>query len=199
MQTMLALAGLEHFWWRVSIGTILTLIVIQFIESKERKNGRNRHPKANSRHSRPVTVAPRVPGVTTSTLRARSNGARPGLERFLPHEESDMPILAHRVAKLDLNGSSQPFLSLNQNIPFGVEEFASCAGMHTVQIFGSIHDPNDVPHISCTCGFYALPVDIPPYDEASFYVTLMVELYGHVIEHESGYRAEYPSRGQQSS
>lgn len=99
--------------------------------------------------------------------------------------ESDMPILAHRSARLYLDGTPQYFgAATMESVRFGVDADAVCAPSR----YGSGHR---APNLECHCGFYALPTDIAPTYEAADYVTLMVELSGTVVEHERGYRAEH--------
>lgn len=108
--------------------------------------------------------------------------------------ESDLPILAHRIARLRLDGTSKPFSSLNEGIRFGVDADASCSSaIYRIMRAGSFNPPtsHDAPAIGCTCGFYALPSDVEPWGEGTDYVTLMVELSGSVIEHDKGYRAQH--------
>lgn len=110
--------------------------------------------------------------------------------------ESDMPILAHRIARLRFDGK-QPFASLNEGGRFGIDADAICTRWDNgfrrqiAVSYGMRAERHDAPSLGCACGFYALPSDIEPWDEGSDYVTLLVELSGTVIEHEKGYRAQH--------
>jgi hypothetical protein len=113
--------------------------------------------------------------------------------------ESDLPILATRVARLWFDGSPKRWGALNQGTRFGVDADAECRrddsryiyaalsiGSYTVPTRPASHD---APSLDCHCGFYAVPSDVEPWAETADYVTLLVELSGTVIEHEKGYRA----------
>lgn len=114
--------------------------------------------------------------------------------------ESDMPILAHRIARLRFDGTSKPFGPLHKGKPFGRDATAKCESdpwgitiNYSFTSYGtgtsSPAKRHTAPAVDCGCGFYALPSDIEPWGEGHDYVTLMVELSGTVIEHEKGYRA----------
>jgi hypothetical protein len=108
------------------------------------------------------------------------------LERDLPVEKSDMPILAHRSASLLFNGDTKPFGSVAADGVFGLDSHARCrCGMYQ----GSTH--SKVPAIEGACGFYALPIDKEATYPGKEYVTLQVELYGRVLVCDYGYRAQF--------
>lgn len=103
--------------------------------------------------------------------------------------ESDLPILAHRSARLLFNGSKRCFGSVTQEMLFGVDADAVCASRRAFYAYDMAPHRHDAPGVDCGCGFYALPGDLGPTYEHQSYVTLMVELSGTVIEHDKGYRA----------
>lgn len=111
--------------------------------------------------------------------------------------ESDMPILAHRVAKLCFAGNGKHWGAVSIGGTFGVDADAEChGGMYGGSLssllsgdpYGqpSTHKP---PAVDCTCGFYATPLGKAPYSTDSMYVRLLVELSGDVIECEYLYRS----------
>lgn len=103
--------------------------------------------------------------------------------RDLPHREQAAPIIAWRFARIVREHDGWRFASLNE--PFGtfaVEDEALCKK----------RVKHRAPALDCTCGFYALRTK--PALSARVHARewlLEVELYGTVIAHEYGYRAQY--------
>lgn len=175
---------------------------------KEKRNGSNRGTEASAHDSDAegdsddsfhITINnPGAfsisPGSFLTTIDAPSKPPTPDAEKV----ESDMPILAHRVARLRFDGTDKPFGPLHYGKPFGRDAKARCEqsdpyGM-SFAAFGirpSVPQRHKAPSLGCNCGYYALPSDLNAWEEGHDYVTLMVELSGTVIEHEKGYRASH--------
>lgn len=213
----LPLAGLSG----LAFGMLAACTVISIRGyKKEKALGSDRQAEADSFDSDDITSNPFYSGGTISgrslsgytyslstgtSLNSLHGGgsaadvSAPEVERV----EGDMPILAHRIARLRFDGTSKPFGSLNWDARFGIDEDAVCQNGRsssnggyisiTFSTYGgsssSSGHSDPAPSLGCTCGFYALPSDIEAWAEGHDYVTLMVELSGTVIEHEKGYRA----------
>lgn len=119
--------------------------------------------------------------------------------------EDDMPILAHRWARIVPTATGLTFASVAQNQTFEVDADAKCANYDRRQITAMMRSywsttttnpiwseptTHEAPAVSCSCGFYAVPADKLGEHEYNG-VALQVELSGRVIEHELGYRAEH--------
>ncbi len=106
--------------------------------------------------------------------------------------EEDVPILAHRAARLLFDGSEAPWASVSySDYHFGVDSQANCGRYHQRLQAGYIGTNHVAPALNCGCGFYAMPIDLEPSYAASYFVNLMVELSGVVIECDKGYRAQH--------
>jgi len=175
--------------------------------AKGKRNGLRRKTKADTSDSkadrkaveytyyasnRTVTTysSPGAPWLAESVWRGCVDGIE-YLESDMPILASDMPILAHRAARLAFGSSSnRPFLALNSDICyFGIDADAMCRAGGSYPWGTTLN--HKAPHVDCSCGFYALPTDLPPTYNSPSYVNLMVELSGTVIECERGYRAEH--------
>ncbi len=177
-------------------------------------DGRDRKAEADSQHPDPGEEEDDYTGSSTLPVARVAFDARTGtyslqpwhkqdvkevasdVESQMERVESDMPILAHRSAKLLFTNPATPFGSVTQNIPFGVDTEAECSTTSHYRV-GTYRMPDSgwyyhrAPAVDCSCGFYALPPDIEPTYLDAAYVTLMVELSGKVIEHEKGFRAQH--------
>jgi hypothetical protein len=110
----------------------------------------------------------------------------------LPVVHENIPILAHRMAKLVNTGQGWKFSSVGgDHGTFGADADARCVqtswGYSLSQAKPGRHP---APDVDCSCGFYAVPADKLDHFNYSG-VALQVELSGRVIEHELGYRAEH--------
>lgn len=170
-------------------------------DNREEPNGTDRQAEEDSRDPSTdegtiPTDAPAGPVYSFSFYSRPEEGASSDLKAPEPKPlevvHSDMPILAHRIAFLRFDGQ-EPFASLNGDYRFGQDADAICHNSNSWMYVPSWKPPtpHEAPHQSCTCGFYALPVDIEPWDVGAEYVTLMVELSGRVVEHDQGYRAQH--------
>jgi len=133
--------------------------------------------------------------------------ARLASELDVVHEE--MPILAHRAARLSHARGGMTFAALNRKagdkpVTFTADEDATCrcgfddpVGLSYLSLSttvanlmagGSRHSV--VPAVNGRCGWYAVPSDVDAWHEPNT-IDLLVELSGRVIEHEKGYRAEH--------
>jgi hypothetical protein len=112
--------------------------------------------------------------------------------------QEDMPILAHRAARLIPKRGGLMLGSINKGEVFGVDGDAECKYAHDpLALMGyygtrtSMPRPCDpIPGLHCQCGWYAVPADAESWHDDTT-VDLLVELSGRVIEHEKGYRAEH--------
>lgn len=186
---------------------------------KERADGRDWRPQTSAQDPRTGALAQHIAGALSIPVSSISGGpfthsyvasANPRLtwgavtpaaaEAPEPEVvESDLPILATRVASLRFDGSPRHWGALNQGTSFGVDADASCNvsdRWYAVATWGStaaVPRPrrHEAPDLKCQCGFYAVPADVDPWADTHDYVTLLVELSGTVIEHEKGYRAQH--------
>lgn len=113
--------------------------------------------------------------------RARST-ARTGAFLGIPFDGRLEPLRGYKQAKIVVVGKRayfEPSVMSRAITQYGVEEESRCAYDHT-------HDR--IPARHCWCGFYAYK---SKYSVASYYNRLSVDLFGRVIEHSEGYRAEY--------
>jgi hypothetical protein len=106
----------------------------------------------------------------------------------LPCTEDDIPILAHRAARVVmLDDGAVRFYPVHTGSPhadpFHVDARARCTR----------HVSHVPPHPECSCGFYSVPADLPAEHELKRWCTvdLLVALYGRVVVHEFGYRAGF--------
>jgi hypothetical protein len=149
-----------------------------------------------------------VPGGGTYTFTVGATGAnpghslKPGADKApeIPVEQEDMPILAHRAAKLVTAVGGPRFGALHKKTNFGVDSVATCRAYTDFDlsaawstVFGGVTPPprHEAPAVGCTCGWYAIPTDVPHDYAEDPHVDLLVELSGRVIEHEKGYRAQH--------
>ncbi len=115
--------------------------------------------------------------------------------RRLPKRKADEPLRGYKQARLIIGETlfrgaavhlpRYHFLGLSANgAPYGVEANAVC-----------LRPPDGtVPHQHCACGFYAYKDGVSMgYDRrpTSMIATLTVDLYGKVIVHTLGYRAQH--------
>lgn len=164
-------------------------------------NGHNRSTEADTPNppARTFALATNDPGNPWRAI-ARALGPKfpdPGEgtgESRLEVVETDLPILASRVARLRFAGDGKHWASAAMaDHAFGVDAVAQCsAGIMSMAsfIYGtSSKQAHKVPDVDCTCGFYATPLGKAPYSYDRHYVNLLVELSGDVIECELLYRA----------
>jgi hypothetical protein len=120
----------------------------------------------------------------------------------LPVVARDTPIVTWKQARLVRDGCDVRLLALSTDYKVRADAEASCLRKSENPIWGMpvmtlylpyvvntgttyVHGP---PGLDCTCGFYAYVHR--PAPEYSI-VVLEVELSGRVIEHETGYRAQF--------
>ena len=189
---------IEGNWTRVAINVALMLVNAWLARWhwKEIRNGRHRQAKEDPRDPPSLATGGVIAGpphhysftVNSAAFTALPEPARPRLE--LERVKSDLPILAHRVARLTF-GQRYLFAPYTDRGGFGVDATATCK---VVSPLGGVYlarDPHTAPGLDCSCGFHALPPDVEPWGAGPDLVTLMVELSGTVVEHERGYRAEH--------
>lgn len=101
----------------------------------------------------------------------------------LPSRQQGEPIIGWRFARVVREHDGWRFAALvNQYGTFAVEDEATC----------KIGRRHRAPAPGCTCGFYALNEKPPLAVRATSGEWLLeVELYGRVIAHRLGYRAQY--------
>lgn len=186
--------------WAVAAmeAALVALHVVLGVYNYRRANGRHRQAEADPRDSDPFAGTTTYDATTGAYTYYFSTGSHTGLTKRdaptgIERVQSDLPILAHRAAFLRFDGTDLHFDSVTSNgRPFGVDADARCSLAYQLSVFGSTYGTSsnhDAPAPECTCGFYALPPDLPATYEHAGTVTLLVELSGTVIEHEKGYRA----------
>jgi len=190
-----------------------------FNKRTEKRNGRNRQAPEDHPDPQAIGTALASGGTFNITFDPSTNtfagvnspigleAARLASELDVVHEE--MPILAHRAARLSHARGGMTFAALNRKagdkpVTFTADEDATCrcgfddpVGLSYLSLSttvanlmagGSRHSV--VPAVNGRCGWYAVPSDVDAWHEPNT-VDLLVELSGRVIEHEKGYRAEH--------
>ena len=141
---------------------------------------------------------------TTSSWAWTTDYSQPEpIELNLPAREQIDPIRVFKLAKLVWADGRIRFMGVGLNIPYDAETAAMCGIKNGHAFFwGSSNkygfDPSadhDVPDPRCTCGFHGVAskdADEIQGDYASArFVRIEAELYGRVVRHERGYRAEH--------
>jgi hypothetical protein len=183
--------------------------------TNDRSQQSGQHWTAATNHPNPGTIgAARAVSALGGAFRAArfvplaGAGTRPHwlttsrLEESLPNERDTMPILAHRVARLDIESKTRPFGSINFPCWFGIDARAGCGQIAALENKSAFYGQTDVPldkakcsadmpTLTCSCGFYAMPIDRAPHFSAEDFVTLLVELSGKVIACDNMYRARH--------
>ncbi len=179
-------AGL--FW---PVGIPWALIARPHLE-RNSIHGPSRQTQTNPPDPHPATgsvdpfAAGTIPGYYAIVTRANAV-TEPPVETVI----GDMPILAHRAARLVATRDGVRFSAINEGFgTFGVDADARCRRppvLHSSYTY-TYNRPHVAPALGCDCGFYAVPADVDAW-HANETVDLLVELSGTVIEHELGYRA----------
>ena len=96
------------------------------------------------------------------------------------------PVVAYRAWQLDANG-----LRSLSGEPWHPGRLLAAACRASVR--GTAHDVHDAPQMNCTCGIYAAKshADLRTAGYAGFGIHGEVYLWGIVVEHELGWRAQY--------
>lgn len=126
----------------------------------------------------------------------------PSWQPALPVVKDDMPILAHRAARVVMLPGGwvrfRPmYASLRFAQPWLTELRAECYGREMGSGLPARHDcpyggADYNSHGGCRCGIYAVPADVEAdHMAARASVDLLVELYGRIVVHEKGYRAAF--------
>lgn len=160
------------------VGVIAGIYLFATTLTKGDKHGTNRGTTAD--HSNSSTI-----DTVAAALRAASEGGTssrksPSIENLSVVSQQD-PIVTWKRACLKL---TERGIKLTKMLPVSCMEVipdaeAICL-LHPVE-----HKP---PVLNCSCGFYAY--NEKP-EELYHYAILQVELSGVIIEHETGYRAQY--------
>lgn len=115
----------------------------------------------------------------------------------LSEEEADEALLGYRAWRLGRTEEGSPRLASTTPRPSWQPReapAATCSGSHTrlYMVFDPTAEPHRCPDKGCTCGWHAVsdPATlVRPGGPAD--VVGQVSLWGRVIEHTRGYRAEY--------
>ena len=112
----------------------------------------------------------------------------------LPERDGDMPILAWKRAQIAWSlGGGYLFDGIGAGGRYGADAVATCHSPAWTIDTSRFWEPaipvrnHSAPALECRCGFYAL-TDPPSRNRLHF--LLSVELFGRVIVHEKGCRAE---------
>ena len=166
-------------------------------------------PYASLMSSRPDPLAAAVEALTASPGSAGKRApelasAGPGGAPF-PHAQRDEPLPALKAAYVRVAGDRIAFTSLTCHnggtpVPYGAQDEAACYcgnggyyGAYAISVLMGAAATAPVSHPrpgrDTSCGFYAWkPGEPVPWQEKAW--LLEVDLYGRVIEHERGYRAQ---------
>lgn len=179
-------SGLQQDWWGTGFSAAATVVPASFFVSTLR---RIRHGSRQAREDhRSGSALDAV--ASASPAASASERTSPGIVT----ETSAEPIRAWKVARLVVSPSGRGvrLASLNELVTHPVEGTAHCTAMR-FSTFRDLHSHHyDAPHLDCTCGFYAWKTR----EQAAQMVSegglalLDIELFGKVIQHEHGYRAE---------
>lgn len=161
------------------------------VHNARRAHGRSRSTEANSSDPEAgggtYNMAVSALGPTFPAANGEA-GTGPGLEVV----EQAEPIRAWRGVRLLAAGNTVELRSMNQDhgALIAKEEAAKCHATTPFRaaLSGDRRRPeHEAPAVGCSCGFYAV------VDRADAYGTTLaeVDLYGTVIEHEKGYRAQF--------
>lgn len=129
------------------------------------------------------------PGAAAGTGAAED----PGVE--LPTREQEEPIKGFKLANVRFSSGRYMFLALRGHSSYGIEGTASCERV-SLSGFGTtaFGEPHAAPAVGCRCGFYAVPEPGDLYNTDYEYLAapflLELDLFGRVVVHEKGYRAE---------
>jgi hypothetical protein len=213
--TSVAIPGNQ--WWLLALQAIPAFLTGHYLYcyAKETRHGSNRrtqadHPDPQALGEADITLGPVLAGGTFASYRTgTSTGITTAELNAAPTSaidtvQEDMPILAHRAARLQPGRGGMTFASINKSqfhgyITFGVDADATChcraeypSSMSGWMLSGHPYPANHkiVPDLHGDCGWYAVPSDMDAW-HAPNTVDLLVELSGRVIEHEQGYRAEH--------
>lgn len=121
--------------------------------------------------------------------------------------QSEVPILAHRWARVNLHPPTNPFWAVSDaHGSFGVVADAECRRIELKMVmtgsspywsgsvrFGrsSANSRHRPPELRCSCGFYAVPLHRPSdFTSNANALDLLVELRGRVLECDFGFRAQ---------
>ena len=119
--------------------------------------------------------------------------ANTGVE--LPAREQAETIKGWKRARLVVSEGRLVFAPLARGSSYRVEGRAQCDALYGRIWYSSLSaDPqpefHEAPSANCSCGFYAVREQDEAAADLHGVVLLEVELYGRVIVHENGYRAE---------
>ena len=200
---VLSLANMAAPWWidgwtqwlnvaaGFPCGFMAYSSVVGYLNERKR-NGSNRRTEADH----PDPQAQRTASFAFAGQGAGEDpGEDPGVTLDTVHE--DIPILAHRVARIVHTGAGWAFGAMSDTFgTFGHDAEATCHAYHrqmmvwSYSMGGNRPMPHEAPHVDCQCGFYAVPAD--KLDHFGYQgARLQVELSGTIIEHQLGYRAEH--------
>jgi hypothetical protein len=213
--TSVAIPGNQ--WWLLGIQLPAAFLTCRYtyLYVKETRHGSNRrtqadHPDPQALGEADITLGPILTGGTFTRYRTGTNTGMTYREltaaptSAIDTVQEDMPILAHRAARLHPGRGGMTFASINKSqingdITFGVDADATChcraeipPSSSSWMLAGHPYPANHktVPDLHGNCGWYAVPSDMDAW-HAPNTVDLLVELSGRVIEHEQGYRAEH--------
>lgn len=153
----------------------------------------------------PICAGPRVTSFAQAAAAASAAmrsligalGASPGGMPYGPPRPVAEPVIAWKHAYIEVDDSGVYFRGIGVSARYGVESVAECAlnGHLEAAEMGMEHGP--APSRYCRCGFYAVKNNLDPFDPVNEgryipvgQVLLQVELYGRIIVHTQGYRAE---------
>jgi hypothetical protein len=120
----------------------------------------------------------------------------------LPAVQQDEPVRASKAAYLLMNENGVSFAALNRGRSYGPQSVAQChcndrsmwhsltfTGIYPPDYGGPPAEYHEKPTPTSKCGFYAWKPGVPfPWQAGTW--LLETDLYGTVIEHEHGWRAQ---------
>lgn len=141
----------------------------------------------------PGCACPSCAGSSSYTAKRTREGAR------LAVEQADEPIRGWRAAQVVLEGNRYRFQSvIAGHGSYDAEAVAACHrndgyyGIRISMYHSEAERRHEAPGEDCSCGFYAVidPADVEDLAHGRGTVMIEADLYGRVIVHERGYRAQ---------
>lgn len=183
-------SALTHFWFGFVIHTFLVISLTTIGELTHRSYIKNGYRIAAGNRHHPGTSPTQTTGTAspgTATIGTSKGSGITGTS-------ADIPIIAFKSAQLVASAERGPFLqSRYSGEAYDDSDMATCRKLLAMpKPTADQFHPGKAPVLDCTCGFYAVkrPEQLGRFDPTCGYAFLEVELFGRVIVHDRGYRAE---------
>lgn len=187
--TVGTLCAIRCEWLLLSINAASAAVMI-FLLIRNVKGYRNGLGQAREDHRSGSAV-----DTGASAADKPSASTRTGSGVGVPRETSPEPITAWKAARImvDPSGRGVQLGALNEGVRHPIEGEAYCRSLRQLSFLLETKPCHyDAPHLDCSCGFYAWKTraDAVEMIGSAGWALLEVELFGTVIQHERGYRAQ---------